>query len=108
MKRPIEIMNAPGYPGSQYVQRRGCITIDTKGLNGLVATLPIEMFQVSSINLSVKTGDHVKKGQEISWLGFGESITVLGFEKNAKVKMLAYHNKHHLMGQKMCQLQSTE
>ena len=88
------------------MQRRGCIIIDTEGPNGLVAALPIGMFQVSSINLSVKTGDIVKKEEEISWFEFGGSDIVLVFEKKAKAQMFVDKNKPRLMGEELCRLQS--
>ena len=97
---------APDHPGYQFMQRRGCIIIDTEGPNGLVAVLPIGMFQVSSVNLSVKTGDVVKKGEEISWFEFGGSDIVLVFEKKAKAEMFVAKNKARLMGEELCRLQS--
>ena len=97
---------APDHPGYQFIQRRGCIIIDTEGPNGLVAVLPIGMFQVSSINLSVKVGQSVKKGEEISWFQFGGSDVVLVFEQKANAQGFPAHGKPLLMGQQLCKLQS--
>ena len=62
------------------------------------------MSQVSSINLSVMTGDRVKNRQELSWCESGGSIIVLCFEEKAKAEMFVDQKKHHLIGQEMCQL----
>jgi phosphatidylserine decarboxylase len=75
-------VEAPDSPGYQFLQMRGLIMIDSPVL-GLVAVLPIGMAQVSSVKLSVKKGDTVKKGQEISYFQFGGSDIVLVFQKKA-------------------------
>ncbi|KZV80137.1 hypothetical protein EXIGLDRAFT_434018, partial [Exidia glandulosa HHB12029] len=58
-------LEAPDSPGYQFLQARGVIIIDNPVL-GLVAVLPMGMAQVSSVVLSVKEGDALQKGQEIS------------------------------------------
>ena len=68
--------------GYQFLQSRGLIVIESREL-GLVAVLPIGMAQVSSIKLSVKPGDRVEKGQEISYFHFGGSDCVMVFQKKA-------------------------
>lgn len=77
-------VEAPDSPGYQFLQTRGLITIDSPEL-GKVAILPIGMAQVSSVVLSVKEGDELKKGDEISYFQFGGSDIVLCFEKKANV-----------------------
>ena len=90
-------------PGYQFIQTRGCIIIDTETDRGHVAVLPIGMFQVSSVNLSVKAGDHVRKGDEISWFEFGGSDIVMVFEKKANPHEWP-ERVHHLMGHQLCRL----
>ena len=77
-------VDAPDSPGYQFLQMRGLITEDSPEL-GKVAILPIGMAQVSSVVLSVKKGDELKKGDEISYFQFGGSDIVLVFEKKANV-----------------------
>ncbi|PIL23623.1 hypothetical protein GSI_14936 [Ganoderma sinense ZZ0214-1] len=80
-------LNAPNSPGYQFLQARALILIENK--IGLVAVLPIGMAQVSSVVLSVKEGDTVKKGQEIAFfqLGGSDVVTVMVFQKDAKVDL---------------------
>ena len=96
--------DAPDNAGYEFIQARGCVIIDTGAENGLVAVLPIGMAQVSSVNLSVKRGDTVRKGDEISWFEFGGSDIVLVFEKAAGAKNFVPPDVHHLMGQTLCRL----
>ena len=96
--------DAPDNAGYEFIQARGCVIIDTGAENGLVAVLPIGMAQVSSVKLSVKRGDTVRKGDEISWFEFGGSDIVLVFEKAAGAKHFAPRDVHHLMGQQLCRL----
>ncbi|KAH7087280.1 phosphatidylserine decarboxylase-domain-containing protein [Auriculariales sp. MPI-PUGE-AT-0066] len=86
-KRPMAILDAPDWPGYQFMQARGLILIDNP-LLGLVAVLPIGMAQVSSVKLSVQSGQYVQKGDEISWFEFGGSDIIMVFQKKAKVKFL--------------------
>ncbi|MCJ1295060.1 hypothetical protein MMC34_006621 [Xylographa carneopallida] len=92
---------APDEAGYQFIQMRGCIVIDAGDEIGHVAVLPIGMAQVSSIGLSVKEGDTVSKGQEISWFEFGGSDIVFVFEKKANVSSWATPQEHHLMGEQL-------
>ncbi|KAJ5822417.1 hypothetical protein N7447_004757 [Penicillium robsamsonii] len=75
-----EDLDAPDDAGYQWCQTRGLIVIRTKEY-GKVAILPIGMAQVSSVVLTVKKGDHVEKGQNISYFQFGGSDCVMVFEK---------------------------
>jgi phosphatidylserine decarboxylase len=85
-----EDLDAPDDPGYQWCQTRGLIVIQTKKY-GKVAILPIGMAQVSSVWLSVKAGDPVNKGDEISYFQFGGSDCVMVFEK--RVHFLYSHKK---------------
>ena len=65
---------------------------------GLVTLLPIGMCQVSSVVLTVKAGDNIKKGDEVSYFQFGGSDCVLVFQEKAKVTILGAKSK--VAGQK--------
>ncbi|KAI9695021.1 MAG: hypothetical protein M1822_000638 [Bathelium mastoideum] len=80
-------LDAPDDAGYQWLQTRGCIVIEND-LLGYVAVLPVGMAQVSSVQLAVKQGDTVKKGQEISHFEFGGSDIVLVFQASAKIQIL--------------------
>ncbi|OLN88246.1 Phosphatidylserine decarboxylase proenzyme 3-like protein 1 [Colletotrichum chlorophyti] len=73
---------APDSPGYQFLQTRGLIVIENPVL-GKVAVLPIGMAMVSSVKLSVKAGDVVRKGDEISTFLFGGSDIICVFEPRA-------------------------
>ncbi|KAL4876990.1 phosphatidylserine decarboxylase-domain-containing protein [Aspergillus karnatakaensis] len=88
--KPDAGITAPDHAGYQWCQTRGLIVIDTsydsKGNkkstdNGLVAVLPMGMAQVSSVVLTVKEGQFLEKGQNISYFQFGGSDIVTVFQK---------------------------
>ncbi|KAJ5505147.1 hypothetical protein N7463_008021 [Penicillium fimorum] len=81
-----EDLDAPDDAGYQWCQTRGLIVIQTKEY-GKVAILPIGMAQVSSVILTVKKGDHVLKGQNISYFQFGGSDCVMVFEKGVDFQL---------------------
>ncbi|KAH6880634.1 phosphatidylserine decarboxylase-domain-containing protein [Thelonectria olida] len=86
---PIRVMNgpdAPDSPGYQFLQTRGMVVIDNPHL-GKVAVLPIGMAQVSSVKLSVKKGDVLNKGDEISCFMFGGSDIICVFQGKAGLKV---------------------
>jgi phosphatidylserine decarboxylase precursor len=62
----------------QFNQERGLIVIDSPEV-GLVAVLPIGMSFVSSVNLTARVGDELRKGDEFGYFLFGGSdiVTVL-------------------------------
>ncbi|KAI0335630.1 hypothetical protein GY45DRAFT_816518 [Cubamyces sp. BRFM 1775] len=93
------VPDAPDSPGYQFIQSRGLILIESN--IGLVAVLPIGMAQVSSVVLSVKAGDYVEKGQEISCFQFGGSDIVMVFQKDAKVKLDQERNVHYNFGSRV-------
>ncbi|KAK0733223.1 phosphatidylserine decarboxylase-domain-containing protein [Lasiosphaeria miniovina] len=80
-------IDAEDQSGYQFLQTRGCVVIDTTGSPdgdiGLVAVLPIGMAQVSSVNLTVKPGDSIKKGDEFGFFLFGGSDIVTVFQAKA-------------------------
>ncbi|CAB4419031.1 unnamed protein product [Rhizophagus irregularis] len=97
---PTRALYAPNSPGYQFCQARGLIVIDSPKV-GKVAVLPIGMCQVSSVVLSVKEEEEVKKGDEISYFQFGGSDYVLLFQAQSKVKILAGKHKHYRVGEQI-------
>ncbi|KAH9859067.1 phosphatidylserine decarboxylase-domain-containing protein [Lenzites betulinus] len=91
---------APNTPGYQFIQARALILIQNS-MCGLVAVLPIGMAQVSSVVLSVKRGDHVEKGQEMSYFQFGGSDVVMIFQAGANVSFTAKTESHYKYGQQI-------
>ncbi|KAI1075665.1 phosphatidylserine decarboxylase-domain-containing protein [Whalleya microplaca] len=82
---PIRCMcgpDAPDSPGYQFLQTRGMVIIENPVL-GKVAVLPIGMAMVSSVKLTVKEGNVLKKGDEISYFQFGGSDVICVFQAKA-------------------------
>ena len=75
------IIDAPDSPGYQFLQARALVLIESE--IGLVAVLPIGMAQVSAVRLSVRKGDVLCKGDEISNFAFGGSDIVCVFQRRA-------------------------
>ena len=75
-----------------------CALILIESEIGLVAVMPIGMAQVASVVLSVKPGDYVQKGQELSYFQFGGSDIIMVFQKNANVKIDQNINQHYNFG----------
>lgn len=78
--------DAPDSPGYQFLQMRGMVVIDNPVL-GKVAVLPIGMAVVSSVKLSVKKGQVLRKGDEISCFLFGGSDIICVFQAKAGLKV---------------------
>ena len=97
---PTSSLDAPDGEGYQFLQARALILIDNPEL-GLVAVLPIGMALVSSVVLSVKAGDTVQKGDEISYFQFGGSDIVMVFEKDADVTFTADVTVHYNFGEQV-------
>ena len=93
-------LNAPNIPGYQFLQARALILIDNPTL-GLVAVLPIGMAQVSSVVLTIKEGETVTKGQELSYFQFGGSDCVMVFQKDANVTFTADIGTHYNFGKQV-------
>ncbi|KAI0076840.1 hypothetical protein K474DRAFT_1707777 [Panus rudis PR-1116 ss-1] len=92
--------DAPDKPGYQFVQARGLILIETEDA-GLVAVLPIGMANVSSVVITVKPGDKVKKGQKVSYCQMGGSDVVMVFQKQANVQFTATVGQHYNVGRQL-------
>jgi phosphatidylserine decarboxylase len=77
------------------VATRGLIFIDT-GVDplGIVCVVPIGLTEVSSLELSVKAGDTVKKGDQMGWFSFGGSSFALVFQPGAVKKFLVLPPSH--------------
>ncbi|KAK7683785.1 hypothetical protein QCA50_013161 [Cerrena zonata] len=88
---------APDSPGYQFLQARALILIDNPTI-GLVAVMPIGMAQVSSVVLTVKEGDVIDKGQEISYFQLGGSDCVMVFQQKANVEFTADLNCPYKVG----------
>ncbi|KAK8142648.1 hypothetical protein G3M48_008449 [Beauveria asiatica] len=80
--RQLEGPHMPDSPGYQFLQTRGVVVIDNPVL-GKVAVLPIGMAMISSVKLEIKVGDHVEKGDEISYFQFGGSDIICVFQERA-------------------------
>lgn len=59
------------------------------------------MAQVSSVVITCKEGDVLKKGDEISHFLFGGSDIVVCYQKDCNVTLTAELGKHYLMGEKV-------
>jgi len=66
--------------------------VNTRGLTfieadypaiGVVCVMPIGITEVSSITLTARAGDRVKKGHQLGYFGFGGSTIAVIFEKSA-------------------------
>lgn len=86
------------------IETRALIVLDTKKY-GLVAVLPIGMSQISSVELeiSVKVGARVKKGDPLGCFLFGGSDIVMLFQKGVSFELTVPQKdgryEHRLMGQ---------
>jgi phosphatidylserine decarboxylase len=60
---------------------RSCMTIQSEEF-GAVMYIAVGATQVGSIRWTVKTGDRVKKGQELGYFAYGGSTLVVLFERN--------------------------
>ncbi|RDX44902.1 hypothetical protein OH76DRAFT_1038032 [Lentinus brumalis] len=96
----VVTMEAPDEPGYQFIQARALVVIETEDM-GLVAVLPIGMAHISSVLLSVKAGDVVKKGDELAYFHFGGSDVVMVFQERAGIQFTAEVGTHYKVGQKI-------
>ncbi len=66
------------------VNTRGLVFIESDDPNiGLVCVIPIGITEISSVNIQVKVGDRVEKGQELGWFSYGGSSMCLVFQPDA-------------------------
>ena len=77
------------------VATRGLIFIDT-GIQplGIVCVVPIGLTEVSSLTLSVKPGQKVRKGDQMGWFSFGGSSFAMVFQPKAIRKFLVLPPEH--------------
>ena len=73
---------AEGYYAS--VNTRGLVFIkaDNKAI-GMVCVIPIGITEISSVEITVKAGDKVKKGDQLGYFSYGGSTLALVFEHGA-------------------------
>ena len=66
------------------VNTRGLIFIESDDpAIGVVCCMPIGITEISSITLTARAGDRVKKGHQLGYFGFGGSTIAVIFEKSA-------------------------
>lgn len=85
--------NAQGYETS--VNTRGLVFIESPDpVIGMVCCIPVGITEISSVRLSVKRGDVVKKGDEIGYFSYGGSSFALVFQPGA-IKRFTVPSPHH-------------
>jgi phosphatidylserine decarboxylase precursor len=82
--------------GYQFAQQRGLIM--QRSSFGLVATLPIGMAQVSSVNIAAEEGSFLHKGEEFGFFLFGGSDIIVMFDNQTEVTICAEANRHYNQG----------
>ena len=87
----------------QFNQERGLIVIDSPEA-GLVAVLPIGMSFVSSVNLSARVGDELRKGDEFGYFLFGGSDIVTVFQ-DRNIVFDAEVGTKYLQGQQVAHIE---
>jgi phosphatidylserine decarboxylase precursor len=87
----------------QFNQERGLIVIDSPEV-GLVAVLPIGMSFVSSVNLSARVGDELRKGDEFGYFLFGGSDVVMLFQ-DRDIVFDAEIGTKYLQGQRVAHIE---
>ncbi len=97
-KRPGGALDFVDGTGYQFTQDRGLIVLDSP--LGLIAVLPIGMAQVSSVNLTVKEGARVTKGDEFGYFAFGGSDMIMLFEAG-KIRLDARIGTHYNQGKQI-------
>jgi phosphatidylserine decarboxylase precursor len=91
---------APDDGGYEFTQTRGLIIQETEEF-GPVATLPIGMAQVSSVNMVAQEGAWLTKGEEFGFFMFGGSDIILLLPEAAKAHVTAAPGIHYLCGQQI-------
>ena len=77
------------------VNTRGLVIIDSPSL-GKVAVIPIGITEISSVNISVKKGETVTKGEELGYFSYGGSSLALVFEPGMINKFIAEEPKDNV------------
>ncbi|MTI31359.1 phosphatidylserine decarboxylase family protein [Xanthovirga aplysinae] len=76
------------------VNTRGLIFIESDDPTiGMVCVMPIGITEISSVNIQVKAGQQVKKGEELGWFNYGGSSMCLIFKKGA-IAQFTVSNPH--------------
>ena len=83
----------------QFNQERGLVVIDSPTA-GLVAIIPVGMAVISSVNLTPKVGDELRKGDEFGYFLFGGSDIVTLFQ-NRDIVLDARVGQKYLQGEKI-------
>ena len=84
--------------GYEFCQTRGVLIQESP--IGLVATIPIGMAQVSSVNMTAVEGAYLNKGDEFGYFLFGGSDIILLFEERSNITINAAPGVHYNSG--MC------
>lgn len=79
--------------GYQWCQMRGLIVVETP--IGKVAILPIGIGHISSVMLSIKVGQELRKGDELGYFQYGGSDVVLLFDKASCVTITTVDDESH-------------
>ena len=80
--------------GYEFNQSRGVFVVDSEGPEGLVASVPIGMAQVSGVDMRDLTGKYVAKGDEFGKFKFGGSDTILLFQRNPDLYLFEKDPSH--------------
>ncbi len=90
--------------GYEFAQARGIIIVDTTespfGNIGIVATIPVGMCQVSSVNMTAAVGSNSLKGDEFGYFLFGGSDIIVLFQAGTNPK-IGKCTKYRHYGRKM-------
>lgn len=79
---PTAATYSQGYEAS--VNTRGLVFIESDDpVIGIVCVIPIGITEISSVNIDVKAGDQVTKGQELGRFSYGGSSMAIAFQKGA-------------------------
>jgi phosphatidylserine decarboxylase len=79
---PTAATYSQGYEAS--VNTRGLVFVESEDpFIGLVCVIPIGITEISSVTIQVKSGDYVKKGDELGYFSYGGSSMALVFQPGA-------------------------
>jgi phosphatidylserine decarboxylase len=88
--------------GYEFRQTRGVVTIDTTdsegGNIGIVAVIPVGMWQVASVVLTAVQGKQMAKGEEFGYFQFGGSETIVLLQEGLDVQVDA-DESHRRVGE---------
>lgn len=88
--------------GYEFWQPRGVVTIDTTGCDagdiGIVAVIPVGMWQVASVVLTALEGKRMAKGEEFGYFQFGGSEVIVLLQEGLDVQVDT-DESHRRMGE---------